>query len=163
MIIKKEIQKVITTTLGIILTISMFALPTRADQPFMRAAKSNLEDAIKHLKKATPDKGGHRETAMSLTSQAVTSVNNGITYDRQNPNDRQRRRNDARTENIFNTVNTNNYDQPNMVKAREYLQAALANLNRASADKGGYREQAISLVRDAIAEVNRGIEYDRNN
>ena len=153
-------KKSLVAVFGIIMTVSMLVLPVRADQPFMRAAKDNLDDAMKYLKKATADKGGHRESAISLTSQAITSVNNGIAYDQQNPNDR-RRRNDS--ENVFSPANFNNYDQPNMVKAREYLQAALANLRKASADKGGYREQAMNLINDAIAEVNRGIEYDRNN
>lgn len=161
---KIQMKKNFIAILGIILTVSMLALPVKADQPFMRAAKDNLDDALKYLKRATADKGGHRERAMSITSQAITSVNNGIAYDQQNPNDKQRRRrNNVESENIFSATNFNNFDQPNMVKAREYLQAALANLNKASADKGGYREQAMNFVRSAISEVNRGIEYDRNN
>ncbi len=153
-------KKSLTAILGIILTVSMLVLPVRADQPFMRAAQENLEDALKSLKKATADKGGHRENAISTTSQAITSVKNGIAYDQQNPNDR-KRRNDS--ENEFSPVNYNNFDQPNMVKAREHLQSALANLRKVSADKGGYREQAMNLINNAIAEVNRGIEYDRNH
>ena len=54
-------------------------------------------------------------------------------------------------------------DQPNMQIAKDHLEKALANLERATADKGGYRVNAMQLVRDAIAEVQRGIEYDRNN
>jgi len=146
--------------LAIFISISMLALPIKADQPFMRAAQDNLEDALKYLKKATADKGGHRQNAMNLTSQAIASVKNGIAYDQQNPNDRRRRNN---AENEFSPASFNNLDQPNMVKAREYLQSALANLRKASADKGGYRTQAMNLVSDAIAEVNHGIEYDRNN
>lgn len=153
-------KKNLTAILGMILAVSMLALPIKADQPFMRAAQENLEDALKYLKRATADKGGHRERAISITGQAIASVKNGIAYDQQNPNDR-RRRNFA--ENEFSPVNFNNLDQPNMVKAREYLQAALANLRKASADKGGYRNQAMNLINDAIVEVNRGIEYDRNN
>lgn len=150
----------IGTILAIFFSISILSLPVRADQPFMHAAKENLENAMKYLKKATADKGGHRERAMSLVSQAINSVNNGIAYDRQNPNDRRRRNN---AENIFTPAYSGNFDQPNMFKAREYLQTALANLQRASADKGGYRNQAINFITEAIAEVNRGIEYDRNN
>lgn len=153
-------KKSLTAVLGMILTISMLSLPIKADQPFMRAAQENLEDALKYLKRATADKGGHRENAISITSQAITSVKNGIAYDQQNPNDRRRRNN---AENEFSPVNYNNYDQPNMVKARESLQSALANLRKASADKGGYREQAMNLINNAITEVNRGIEYDRNH
>ena len=67
--------------LAIFISISMLALPIKADQPFMRAAQTNLEDALKYLKRATADKGGHRENAISITSQAITSVKNGITYE----------------------------------------------------------------------------------
>jgi hypothetical protein len=159
---EKQMRKIFTATMAIFLTVSFLALPARADQPFMRAAKDNLEDAMKYLKKATADKGGYRERAMSLVSQAISSVNNGIAYDQRTPNDR-KRRNDTGFENPLSEANSNNYDQPNMVKAREYLQSALSNLNRASADKGGYREQAMSQVRDAINAVNDGIEYDRTH
>ena len=55
------------------------------------------------------------------------------------------------------------FDQPNMVNAREHLQNAIGNLNRATADKGGFREQALGYVRHAIEEVNAGIEYDRTH
>ena len=51
-------KKSLVAVLGIILTVSMLSLPVRADQPFMRAAKDNLNDAMKYLKKATADKGG---------------------------------------------------------------------------------------------------------
>lgn len=160
---KKQIQKIFTAAMGIVLATSMLALPARADQPFMRAAKDNLEDALKYLKKASADKGGHRQRAMNLVSQAIGSVNSGIAYDRQTPNDRRRRKNDAGFGNSFTEVSFNNYDQPNMVKAREYLQSALGNLNRASADKGGWRELSMRQVREAIDAVNDGIDYDRTH
>ena len=54
-------------------------------------------------------------------------------------------------------------DQPNMQIAKQHLEKALANLERATADKGGYRANAMQIVREAIAEVQRGIEYDRRN
>jgi hypothetical protein len=50
-----------------------------------------------------------------------------------------------------------------MMNARRFLQNALGNLNVASADKGGYREQAINLTRQAISEVDAGIAYDRRH
>jgi hypothetical protein len=160
---KKQMQKIFTLIVGIIFTVSFLALPARADQPYMRAAKENLDDAMKSLKKASADKGGYRERAMNLVSQAIGSVNNGISYDRQIPNGRGRR-NDAGLENVFVQTRTNfNFDQPNMEKALSYLQSALANLNRASTDKGGYRVQAMNLVREAIKAVNDGIEYDRTH
>lgn len=156
-----KMTKKIAAVLAVIINISLLTLTAQADQPRMFAARDDLNNAMKYLKKATADKGGHREQAMSLVSQAITSVNNGIEYDRNNYTPRKRRNSDF-GENNFIAANSFS-DQPNMVKARDYLNGALDNLNRASADKGGYREQAMRLVRDAIREVNAGIEYDRTH
>jgi hypothetical protein len=51
--------------------------------------------------------------------------------------------------------------QPNMRTALEYLQSAEAELMRASHDKGGHRVRSLKHVRIAIAEVRRGIRFDR--
>jgi hypothetical protein len=138
-----------------------FVLPVQADQPQMQNARANLENAMKSLRRASADKGGHRERAIGLVSQAISAVNNGIEYDRTHftPG---RRRNSDFDENSLLSVNTMP-DQPNMEAARSFLNNALGNLNRASADKGGYREQAMGYVRDAVNEVNAGIEYDRTH
>jgi hypothetical protein len=87
------------------------------------------------------------------------SVNNGIDYDRRTPNDRRRRNDSDLFENKFTPV----ADQYNMQQAKNFLQSALGNLQKASADKGGHREQAMGSIRDAISETQRGIEYDRRN
>lgn len=159
---KKQIQKIYTAAMGVVLTVSMLSATAQAvDQPRMFAAKEDLENAMKYLKKATADKGGHREAAMSIVSQAISSVNKGIEYDRNNYTPGRRRNSDF-GENDFIPVLAFG-DQPNMEKARSYLNSAISNLNKASADKGGYREQALRLVRDAISEVNAGIEYDRTH
>jgi hypothetical protein len=138
-----------------------FVLPVRADQPRMQAARSDLENAMKSLNRATADKGGHREKAMGLISKAITAVNQGIEYDRTHftPG---RRRNTNFDEGTLWSANIMP-DQPNMVAARTSLKNALGELNRASADKGGFREKAIGLVREAVDEVNAGIEYDRTH
>ena len=49
--------------------------------------------------------------------------------------------------------------QPHMVNAREHLNQALFELNTADPDKGGHRDQAVFHVRQAIDQVNAGIEY----
>lgn len=54
-------------------------------------------------------------------------------------------------------------DQPHMQAALAHLRNARAELDRALADKGGHRVKALSLVNDAIAEIERGIEYDRRH
>ena len=53
--------------------------------------------------------------------------------------------------------------QPHMQAALNHLKQARTSLNRASADKGGHRERALSLVNQAIEEVDRGIQYDRRH
>jgi len=54
-------------------------------------------------------------------------------------------------------------DQPHMQAALEHLRAAKGQLDVADADKGGHRVKALRLVNDAIAQVERGIEFDRRH
>jgi hypothetical protein len=49
--------------------------------------------------------------------------------------------------------------QPNMQAALGSLQAARAELVKATANKGGHRERAIGFVDSAIAETRAGIAY----
>jgi len=51
--------------------------------------------------------------------------------------------------------------QPRMQAALDQLQAARAELERAEADKGGHRVEAMRLVERAIDEVRAGIEFAR--
>ena len=54
-------------------------------------------------------------------------------------------------------------DQPHMQAARSSLQTAKAQLQKATADKGGHRVNAIGLINSAITEVNAGIGFDRRH
>ncbi|HYP26531.1 MAG TPA: hypothetical protein VE262_07430 [Blastocatellia bacterium] len=54
-------------------------------------------------------------------------------------------------------------DQPHMQAALDALRVAKKELEAASADKGGHRARAQRLVGQAIAEVERGIRFDRRN
>ena len=154
---RKSMNRALVVVLGSVLALSTFATTVRVDQPFMQAALANLKDAQNSLKKATADKGGHRERALDITANAINSVNKGIEYDRNNYTPGRRRNS---TESEFDTTSA---DQPNMVNARNHLNAAMVNLRKASADKGGYREQAMGHVSNAINAVNAGIEYDRTH
>ncbi|HZY96582.1 MAG TPA: hypothetical protein VFE35_05730 [Candidatus Cybelea sp.] len=49
--------------------------------------------------------------------------------------------------------------QPHMTNARTYLYDALSELNAANTNKGGHRVNAINLTKQAINEVNLGIQY----
>jgi len=54
-------------------------------------------------------------------------------------------------------------DQPRMHAALEHLRAAKVELENATDDKGGHRRKAIAFTNDAIAQVERGIAYDRRH
>ena len=54
-------------------------------------------------------------------------------------------------------------DQPHMHSALEHLRAAKGELEQATADKGGHREAAIRLTNDAIAQVEKGMQFDRRH
>lgn len=112
------------------------------DQPFMEAARADLQKAKAELQLATRDKAGHRAKAIDLVSRAIGQVNAGIQY--------ARRHNHAAAP-----------DQPHMQAALDALQSARSNLDKANADKGGHRANAIQLVNDAIAEVRLGIQAAR--
>lgn len=54
-------------------------------------------------------------------------------------------------------------DQPRMQAALDALRNAERELEAATPDKGGHRQKAMRLVRQAIAEVERGIKFDRRH
>ncbi|HST29290.1 MAG TPA: hypothetical protein VLK27_00445 [Chthoniobacterales bacterium] len=54
-------------------------------------------------------------------------------------------------------------DQPHMRRALEHLRAARAELQSAEHDKGGWRVRAIEITNRAIAETERGMEFDRRH
>jgi hypothetical protein len=54
-------------------------------------------------------------------------------------------------------------DQPHMQAALEHLRMAKGELEKADADKGGHRARALRLVDDAIAQVEKGINFDRRH
>jgi hypothetical protein len=51
---------------------------TRADQPNMRNALSQLQAAKTSLEAASHNKGGHRENAIRLVNQAIAEVQLGM-------------------------------------------------------------------------------------
>ena len=54
-------------------------------------------------------------------------------------------------------------DQPHMQAALDALRSAQRELHDAESDKGGHRVRAERLVHDAIAEVEKGINFDRRH
>jgi outer membrane lipoprotein-sorting protein len=58
---------------------------------------------------------------------------------------------------------TTRADQPHMQAALQSLQEARAHLANATHDEGGHRVDAIQAVDRAIAQVQRGIDFDRRH
>jgi len=50
-----------------------------------------------------------------------------------------------------------------MVAALDHLRLTKAELEKADTDKGGHRAKALRLTSDAIAETERGINFDRRH
>jgi len=53
--------------------------------------------------------------------------------------------------------------QPHMRLSLDALRSAEHHLSEATGDKGGHRVRAINLVRQAEAEVQRGIDWDNSH
>lgn len=53
--------------------------------------------------------------------------------------------------------------QPHMKEALGTLRIAKDQLEKATADKGGHRVKALALVKDAIDEVQAGIDFDNDH
>jgi hypothetical protein len=53
--------------------------------------------------------------------------------------------------------------QPHMEAALDALKTAERELKDANPDKGGHRGKAIQIVKNAIAEVERGIQYAKTH
>ncbi|MFY9621351.1 MAG: hypothetical protein WAM70_11685 [Pyrinomonadaceae bacterium] len=121
--------------------------PAVPDQPFMQAARADLQTAKRELQRASANKGGHRAKAISLTNQAIAQVNQGIDYDRRH--------------NHASPRLAGGPDQPHMTAALAALESAQNNLQRATSDKGGHRAKALDFVRAAIDQVKKGIDAAR--
>lgn len=139
--------KSILAALFLMIGAATVSLAVPPDQPFMHAAKGDLQTARNQLQMATRDKAGHRAKAVQLVNQAIAQVNAGIAFDRRN--------------NHASGSATLNPDQPHMQAALDALQSAKGNLERATSDKGGHRVRALGFVNDAIAQVKLGIAAGR--
>ena len=64
---------------------------------------------------------------------------------------------------VFTAAAVAGGDQPFMRAARADLMTAKSELQKAIPDKGGHRVKAISLVNQAIAQVNAGMAFDRQH
>ena len=126
----------------VLLAVCVLSYASPPDQPYMQAARADLQKAKAALQRAAANKGGHRTAAIGYINSAINQVNLGIRFDR--------RHNHA--------LKNSAPDQPNMETALEALRSARRNLESATADKGGHRNRAIGYVNRAIDEVKKGID-----
>lgn len=136
--------KSILAVLFLMIGAATLGLAVPPDQPFMTAARSDLNTAKTELQLASRDKGGHRARAVGLVNRAISEVNAGIAFDRRH-----------------NHALMGAPDQPHMQRALDALYSAKSNLERASADKGGHRVNALGYVNEAIDHVKLGIQAGR--
>ena len=136
--------------LGVVILLCTFAAIAYADQPYMRAARTDLQQARAQLQAALANKGGHRVNAIEHVNKAIDYVNSGIVWDRRH-NHAQRALGE-----VFTL--TASPDQPHMQAALDLLRQAKSDLERATSDKGGYRKKAIDEVNKAIDETKKGID-----
>jgi hypothetical protein len=66
---------------------------------------------------------------------------------------------------VFASMNATSMkaDQPHMQRALELLRQARAEIQAASATKGGHRTTAVEHINRAIDQVEKGILYDRQH
>jgi len=131
--------------LGVGILLCLLSSLALADQPFMRAARTDLQQARAQLQAALANKGGHRVKAIEHVNKALGYVNDGIVWDR-------------RHNHALAGAFTVSPDQPHMQAALDHLLQAKDNLERATSDKGGYRRKAIDEINKAIDETKKGIE-----
>ena len=132
-------------------TMAVAATPV-PDQPYMKAARADLNGARKELLKATSNKDGHRTKALEYVNKAISETNAGIVFDRKH--------NHAIFSGSVSPGATP--DQPHMQAALNHLLDAQRNLQSATSEKGGHRVKALEYVGKAITETNKGIAAGSN-
>ena len=134
--------------------------PVAADngQPKMVAAMQALQQADAALRRASPNKGGHREQAIGLVQQAMAAVDAGMRYAAAHPNEVGAPEPPAPPEPVNGNV-AGAGRQPNMAQAMIQLREARRQLREAKHDKGGHRVQALSLIQQALDEARQGIRF----
>ena len=68
--------------LGVLILLCSLTPLALADQPYMRAARTDLQQARAQLQAALANKGGHRVKAIEHVNRAIAYVNQGIAFDR---------------------------------------------------------------------------------
>jgi hypothetical protein len=127
-------------------------------QPKMEAALVALQRAQAEVNAASPNKGGHRETALGLIAHAIDAVNAGREYAAAHPTEVGEAEGPAAPEPVDEEV-PGAGRQPRMAAGIVALREARRQLNEAKHDKGGHRVQAIGLINQAIEQLKEGIRF----
>ena len=134
--------------------------PVAADhgQPKMQAALEALQHAQAETTAAEANKGGHREKALGLIQQAIEAVNSGIQYAAAHASEVGTAEGPAAPEPVDEDVKGAG-NQPHMAGAVVALREARKQLREAKHDKGGFREQALTLTQQAMEQLKEGIRF----
>ena len=124
----------------------------------MQAAFVALQRADASLRRASPNKGGHRERAIELVRQAMGAVDAGMRYAAAHPTEVGGGEGPALPEPVDQNV-PGAERQPHMAQAVVELREARRQLREAKADKGGYCVQALNLIQQALAQIWEGIRF----
>jgi hypothetical protein len=65
------------SSVSLVLLVAVSLSSAFADQPHMQAALAQLRTARAELQKATADKAGHRQRAITLVDQTIAEVEQG--------------------------------------------------------------------------------------
>lgn len=66
---------------------------------------------------------------------------------------------ESRSDREADRIAQQNQQEPNMAAALEHLRQAEESLERATPNKGGHREKALELTKQAISQTEQGIQY----
>jgi hypothetical protein len=127
-------------------------------QPKMQAAMAALQQAKGEVEAASPNKGGHREAALSLIQQAIEAVNAGMQYAAAHASEVGPAEGAAPPEPVDEVV-PGSERQPHMGQAVVLLREARKQLREARHDKGGFRAQGLALIQQAIVQLREGINF----
>jgi hypothetical protein len=127
-------------------------------QPKMRAAWSALQQAKGAVQAAEANKGGHRERAIEIITQAIEAVDAGMRFAAAHPTEIGEVEPVAAAEPVDENV-AGAERQPRMRDGIVFLREARRQLNEAKHDKGGFRVRALGLIQQAIVQLREGINF----
>lgn len=140
-------------TIGALAVVLGFVSETRAAEkyPRMVAALGELKEAVKEMKDARDDFGGHKAKALEATDHAIVQMEKALKA--------------AGVEMVFvppaSEVYKDYKNYPHIHHALANLRAARMEMKNAATDFGGHKEKAIEAVDRAIGQLEKALEFVR--